>query len=227
ALCDQDDLWDAHKISTMVGLIGDNILAYHDSEFVDESGNPINRKLSDIKNCYSGSDSRIFLFENCVLGHAMIFKKELLNFVGHFNDTVIHDRWLAYAATNNGNILFVDQPLVKYRQHIHANTNILQQERVNKSKSSSVYKIQFQLDIMTILAEYPFNKDLPFKQKMLKLMQQRMRSYITFSLAWFIFKHRGVLLYISKKSAVSKLILILKFIWGYKIKRSSFLNVDR
>jgi glycosyltransferase involved in cell wall biosynthesis len=227
ALCDQDDIWDKNKIEIMGELIGNNILAYHDSEFVDETGTPINKRLSDVKNCYSGSDSRFFLFDNCVLGHAILFRKELLNFVGNFNDTVIHDRWLAYAATNNGSILFVDQTLIKYRQHIHANTNILQQERVNRSKSSSVYKMQFQLDIMTVLAEYPFNTAIPFKQKMLKLMQQRMHSYTSFALAWFIFKHRNVLMYIQKKSAVSKINLSLKFIWGYKIKKLSLFNKDR
>ena len=131
ALCDQDDIWDAGKISIMLGLIGENILAYHDSAFVDEDGKLTGKKISDVRNCYSGSDSRVFLFENCVLGHATIFKREMLQFVGRFNDVVIHDRWLAYVATNNGSILFVDKPLVKYRQHRNANTNILQQERVN------------------------------------------------------------------------------------------------
>ena len=227
ALCDQDDIWDKNKISTMVELIGDNILAYHDSEFVDELGDPINKKLSDLKNCYSGSDSRIFLFENCVLGHATIFKKELLNFMEHFNDTVIHDRWLAYVGTNNGSILFIDQPLVKYRQHVNANTNILQQERTNKSKSNSVYKMQFQLDIATVLADYPYNKDVAFKKKLTKLMQDRMQSYTSFGLAYFIFTHRKVLLYISKKSAFSKFNMILKFIWGHKIKQLSLFNVER
>jgi glycosyltransferase involved in cell wall biosynthesis len=227
ALCDQDDIWDKNKIKIMVALIGDNILAYHDSEFVDEMGGSIGKRLSDVKNCYSGGDSRIFLFENCVLGHATIFKRDLLKYVGHFNDTVIHDRWLAYVGTNNGNILFVDQPLVNYRQHVNANTNILQQERNNKSKSSSVYKMQFQLDIATVLADYPYNKDIVFKRKLAKLMQDRMHSYTSFRLAYFIFIHRKVLLYISKKSAFSKINMILKFIWGYKIKQLSLFNVDR
>jgi len=227
ALCDQDDIWDTDKINIMLGLIGNQMLAYHDSEFVDEEGKPTGKKISDVRNCYSGSDSRVFLFENCVLGHATIFKREMLNFLDRFNDTVIHDRWLAYVATNNGSILFVDQPLVKYRQHRNANTNILQQERVNTSKSNSVYKMQFQLDIATVLVNYPFNTDLPFKQKLLGLMQQRMHSYTSFRLAYFVFIHRKVLFYIPKKSALSKFNMILKFIWGYKIKSLSMFNVDR
>lgn len=226
ALCDQDDIWDINKISIMVEQIGSNILAYHDSEFVDEQGKPLNKKLSNIKNCYSGSDSRVFLFENCVLGHATVFKRELLKYTGHFNDTVIHDRWLAYVATNNGSILFVDQPLVKYRQHLHANTNILQQERAKSTTSSSVYKMQFQLEIAAIFAGYPFNKEAAFKKKLLNLMQDRMQSYTSFSLAYFIFMHRKLLFCMQKKSSISIINKILKFIWGYKIKQLRLFNVE-
>jgi glycosyltransferase involved in cell wall biosynthesis len=226
ALCDQDDIWDKNKISIMVEHIGNNILAYHDSAFIDEKGNPLNKKISDVQNCYSGNDSRIFLFGNCVLGHATLFKRELLKFTGNFNDTVIHDRWLAYVATNNGSIVFIEQALVEYRQHFNANTNILKQERVNTSKSNSIEKMKFERDVMTIFVNYPYNADLDFKKKLLKLMQDRMQSYTSFTLAYFIFKHRGVLLYIQKKLAISKINKILKYIWGYKIKTLSLFNVE-
>jgi glycosyltransferase involved in cell wall biosynthesis len=227
ALCDQDDIWDKNKISIMVDSIGDNILIYHDSAFVDETGVPMNKKVSDVQNCYSGNDPRIFLFGNCVLGHAMLFKRLMLNFMGNFNDIIIHDRWLGYVATNNGGIIYIDQPLVQYRQHRNANTNILKQERANKSKSSSIYKMQFQLDAVTIFADYPFNTKSAFVEKMRDLMQDRMQSYASFGLAYFIFKHRDVLFYIFKKSTLSKFNLALKYVWGYKIKKFSLFNVER
>lgn len=227
ALCDQDDIWERNKISTMIERIGDYALAYHDSAFIDEKGILLNKKLSDIRNCYSGNDSRVFLFDNCVLGHASFFKRELVNVMGSFNDLVIHDRWLAYVATNNGGIVYIDEPLVKYRQHLNANTNILKQERaVNAAKNDSIDKMKFQLDITTIFVDYPFNTGLAFKQKLLKLLQSRMESYTSFGLAYFIFKHRGILFYIRKKSAISKLNLVVKYIWGYKIKRLSLFNAE-
>ncbi len=185
ALCDQDDIWDKNKIGIMLEHIGNNILAYHDSAFIDEKGNPLNKKISDVQNCYSGNDSRIFLFGNCVLGHATLFKRELLKFIRDFSDTIIHDRWLAYVATNNGSIIFIEQTLVQYRQHFNANTNILKQERVNTSKSNSIEKMKFERDVMTIFVDYPYNADLNFKKKLLKLMQDRMQSYTSFALAYF------------------------------------------
>ena len=226
ALCDQDDIWDKNKISIMIDSIGDNILIYHDSAFVDETGVPMNKKVSDVQNSYSGNDPRIFLFGNCVLGHAMLFKRQLLNFMGNFNDIIIHDRWLGYVATNNGSIIYIDQPLVQYRQHRNANTNILKQERANKSKSSSISKMQFQLDVVTIFADYPFSTQPAFMEKMRDLMQDRMQSYTSFGLAYFIFINRNVLFYIFKKSALSKFNLALKYVWGYKIKKLSLFNKE-
>lgn len=219
ALCDQDDIWDERKIEMLIKHIGDNILIYHDSALIDETGVLLNRRISDIRNCYSGTDSRVFLFENCVSGHAMLFKKELLTFTGGFNKTIIHDWWLAYAAANNGSILFLDQVLVQYRQHSSANTNILRQKRDKNIKPDSLQKIEKQLNIVKLFAEYPFNTDKAFKNKLAQLMERRIHSYLCISLPWFMSRHSKVLLYIQKKSALSKLNFILKFTFGYKLKR--------
>ncbi|HWZ17011.1 MAG TPA: glycosyltransferase family 2 protein [Mucilaginibacter sp.] len=219
ALCDQDDVWDERKIETLVKHIGDNLLIYHDSALINETGDPLGQKISNLRNCYSGTDSRVFLFENCVSGHAILFKKELLTFIDGFNKTIIHDWWLAYAAANNGSIFFLDQELVQYRQHSNANTNILRQKRDQNIKPDSLEKIERQLNIVKLFAEYPFNTDKAFKNKLAQLMERRIHSYVCVSLPWFMFRHRKLLLYIQKKSALSKLNFILKFTFGYKLKR--------
>lgn len=219
ALCDQDDIWDKNKISIMIGHIGNNMLIYHDSAFVNEAGEVLGNKISDIRNCYSGSDSRVFLFENCISGHSMLFKKELMDYADGFKKEIIHDWWLAYVATNIGSVLFLNQVLVQYRQHNNANTNILRQKRDKVLKPGSLEKIEKQIKIIELFSGYPFNKDMNFKNKLLLHMERRMRSYLSISLVSFLFKHRRVLLYIQKKSAFSKLNFILKFIWGYKTKK--------
>jgi hypothetical protein len=161
------------------------------------------------------------------LGHATMFKKELLSFIGKFNDLIIHDRWLAYVAANNGGIIFINQPLVQYRQHFNANTNILKQERAaDKQTSGSIAKMQFQLDVTTVFTNYPYNNFLPFKKRLLELLNDRMHSYTSFTLAWFIFRHQNVLFYIQKKSAISRFNRVLKYIWGYKLKRLSLFNTN-
>jgi glycosyltransferase involved in cell wall biosynthesis len=220
ALADQDDIWDLDKISLMVEAIGDNIMLYHDSEFIDEQGKPLSKKVSDIRNFYAGDDSRIFLFENCVSGHCMLFKHELVPYLTGFNKTIIHDWWLTYIACNVGSISYLPQTLVQYRQHQKASTNILRQDRGQAQKTNKgLEKIENQLKITREFAAYPHNNHNEFKQKLLQLMEDRMHSYFSFQLAWFIFKHRNTLLYIQKKSAISKLNFIIKQVWGYKFKQ--------
>jgi glycosyltransferase involved in cell wall biosynthesis len=45
ALCDQDDLWDKTKIELQVNAIDCNVLVYHDSEFINETGETMNKKM--------------------------------------------------------------------------------------------------------------------------------------------------------------------------------------
>ena len=46
ALCDQDDIWHPNKIELQVRALKDNLLIYHDSEFIDQDNIPLNKKLS-------------------------------------------------------------------------------------------------------------------------------------------------------------------------------------
>jgi glycosyltransferase involved in cell wall biosynthesis len=219
ALADQDDSWELDKIELLVNKIGDNLLIYHDSEFVDAKGNSLNKKLSDLRNFYAGNDPRVFLMENCVSGHALMFNRGLLNHFTGFNATIFHDRWLAYIACNNGSIVYLTNVLVKYRQHTQANTNILRQERGEVKKKESLLTLERQLKAMEAFAAYPSNKYPAYSQKLLSLMQLRMQNYFSLGLAWFVFKNRHSLLFIFKKSPISKLNIIAKFAWGYKLKQ--------
>ncbi|PTQ99290.1 glycosyltransferase involved in cell wall biosynthesis [Mucilaginibacter yixingensis] len=219
ALADQDDIWELNKIELLLQNIGNAALIYHDSEFIDEQGLSIGRKVSDVRNFYAGTNANIFLLENCVSGHALMFNRELLKYFTGFNREVIHDWWLTYMACNNGGVTFINDVLVKYRQHTQANTNILRQDRGEAKKKDSLLRIEKLHAIAAAFAGYPYNTDQAFKQRYFKLMDMRMHSYFSFRLFWFIFNRRDSLLYIQKKSALSKFNFSLKYAWGYLLKK--------
>src|SRR5680860_239451 len=102
ALCDQEDIWDLQKINHIVRNIKSNVLIYHDSQFIDEAGNIINKKLSDLVNFYSGDKPEAFIFFNCISSHAMLFKKELIDHIFPFPEAGFHDAWIGYVACNFG-----------------------------------------------------------------------------------------------------------------------------
>src|SRR5665213_1992499 len=159
ALCDQDDLWDHKKIELQVDAIKEDMLIYHDSEFIHEDGTSMHKNMSDVMNLYRGGEPEVFLFFNCVSGHSILMKKELLNDALPLKKDYFHDWWLAYVATNVGEIDFIPQSLVQYRQHDKSDTNIL---RIARNKDiyefSSVQKLERNHKWLGYCAEFSKNK---------------------------------------------------------------------
>src|SRR5690606_29933308 len=117
ALCDQDDIWSAEKVEKMVEAIGAHTLIYHDSEYVDDAGVSLHRYTSDRFHMYQGHGSRALLLENCVSGHACMFSNKMCEYILPIPADVFHDWWIAYQAASFGSIMYLPEPLVKYRRH--------------------------------------------------------------------------------------------------------------
>ncbi|MDQ7948512.1 MAG: glycosyltransferase family 2 protein [Pedobacter sp.] len=219
ALADQDDRWDLKKISMMVEQLNGHQLIYHDSAFIDQSGKPLHKKMSDLLHMYAGNDFKPFVFFNCVSGHACLFKKALTAYALPFPKNLFHDRWLAYVATNVGSIGYIDKCLVNYRQHESSDTNILKLERKETKKElHGVPKIKKTLDELEVLLNFGHNADPGFLQKLYRLYAKRLTSFLCPRLMFFLFAHFGSLLYLSKKSTLSKLNFVFKHLWGSKLK---------
>ncbi|TWI99955.1 glycosyltransferase involved in cell wall biosynthesis [Mucilaginibacter frigoritolerans] len=220
ALCDQDDLWDLQKIELQVDAIKNNVFVYHDSEFIYEDGSAMNKKVSDIMNLYRGGEPEVFLFFNCVSGHSILMKKELLTDALPLKQSYFHDWWLAYVATNVGTIDFIPQCLVKYRQHDSSDTNILRQQRKNdKHKLSSVQKIERIEQWLAYCSAFPKNKDQQLIDSFYKAYKKRVQSYLSFELSALLFKYRKTIFYIRKKSKLNRLNYIYSQVWGVKTKK--------
>lgn len=219
ALSDQDDLWDLDKITLQVNAIGSNMLVYHDSEFIDQAGKTLNKKLSDVVNMYHGDDFKPFVFFNSVSGHASLISRKLVPFSLPFPKNIFHDRWLAYTATNVGSIAYLDRPLVKYRQHENSDTNILKLARKKTKKElHGTSKIKMVLSEIETLMSFEHNKSNYFLRRLYELYSGRLNSYFCFRLVFFMYSHFESLLFMSKKSTISKLNFVFKHLWGAKLK---------
>lgn len=214
ALSDQDDIWDPNKIERQVNAIGDSLLIYHDSEFVDEQGTSLNRKMSDVRNFYAGNDNRYFLLENCVSGHSCLFKKELVQYILPFPENVFHDWWMAYIATSYGRIGYLPERLVKYRQHQKASTDILRSGPAKKRDILLHMKKEAQR-VQTFANGVPANADI---KRFSGLLNKRLHSVLCTSLFLFMLRRESILLFIQKKGRFSKFNFVLKYLWGYRLK---------
>lgn len=219
ALSDQDDIWEKDKIELLVSNIGSNKLIYHNSEFIDQSGNVFNRKMSDVVNMYEGDCFKPFLFFNSISGHACLFTKELANYSLPFPKEIFHDRWLGFTATNLGSIKYLDQTLVRYRQHENSDTNILRLERKkNTYHLESKQKIAAKIIEFRIFEKYKYNKNPAFLKKLSRLYAKRSDSFVCFGLVFFMYSNFKPLLAISKKSILSNINFVFRQLWGAKLK---------
>ena len=221
ALSDQDDIWDLNKIEKQVKAIGNNLLIYHDSEFVDQNGESLSLYMSDIMNLYRGDQPEVFLFFNCISGHSVLMKKELRNELLPFPEAYFHDWWMGYVGTNLGSIDFIEESLVKYRQHQKADTNILKRKRDNTLKNPISASIKFEQKLLWIKScvNYPKNKNPEFIKKLYAEFKKNKEEYFSFGLLKLIYRNRDLLFSINKKNVFSKLNFVLKELWGGKIRR--------
>jgi glycosyltransferase involved in cell wall biosynthesis len=118
ALSDQDDIWVPNKLEVLMHAIGDQLLAYSDSELIDANGDLLHKKMSTIKNQLAYHTPIMYTIGAWAPGHAMLFKKELIDKAAPFPALVTHDFWLGFVATCYSRVVYVNEPLVHYRQHM-------------------------------------------------------------------------------------------------------------
>lgn len=122
---DQDDIWKETKIEKSLTKIKEGFdLVYSDLEVVDENLNVIYDsywKLKGISNKIKKYNNFESLYlNNFVTGCTVISKKELINSFLPLPNTskfVLHDYWISLIISQNGKIAYVEEPLIKYRQH--------------------------------------------------------------------------------------------------------------
>lgn len=123
ALADQDDVWRADKLGSLIAALEgegeEAMLVYSDMRVVDPSGN----EISPTYWSHRPNNHRDFgglLIANTVTGAATMIRRRLLDTALPFppaHGRAMHDHWLAQAALAGGPIAYVDRPLTDYVQH--------------------------------------------------------------------------------------------------------------
>jgi len=119
AICDQDDIWELHKIERMVATIGDSLMCSCRTKPFSEDGSP------------AGYDNRMpnyqlprLLFAS-ILGHSMLFRRELLDKLPDVSNTyfdTVYDVILGVTAAACGRVTVCNEILVHQRRYASATT---------------------------------------------------------------------------------------------------------
>lgn len=122
ALSDQDDVWMPDHLEILYkaivesecSLVGANAL------LVDSSNNDIGGKLIN-NGKFPNSKSEyefLLLHRNLFQGAALMFDRIILKKALPFPEKIkFHDWWLALVASEDKGVLYVDTPILRYRQH--------------------------------------------------------------------------------------------------------------
>lgn len=126
---DHDDVWVEDKISTLLQAVKsadeksdyrEPLLVYSDLYEVDENLNVVSKSYMNSQGIRHEKESplNVLLTQNFVTGCSVIVNRALLNFALPFpSSIVIHDWWLALCTAVCGKIIYIDRPLLYYRQH--------------------------------------------------------------------------------------------------------------
>jgi len=127
--CDQDDVWLPEKIEKTVmqmqklekGEVDRPLLVFTELTVVDGQMNIIAERMGEYQSlaCSDTSFSRI-LMQNTVTGCTSLMNRKLrdeaLKYT-NLNNIIMHDWWIGIIAAYFGDLCFLDEPTILYRQH--------------------------------------------------------------------------------------------------------------
>jgi glycosyltransferase involved in cell wall biosynthesis len=212
ALSDQDDIWMDNKIEILLKHIGQYDIIYSDSILVNEKGNSLGKKMSDIKNQLVYTDCLMYAVGAWAPGHAQLIKRYIIHQCIPFPSLVTHDFWLGFVASCHNGMGYYSEPLVLYRQHqsnaISANTSRKNNtgQKKNIKEKNALRRARMHL----LYSKCPDH--LPQK----KIYAALNKSYQSFSLAnnWHraktFFKYRDRILAYKKKNRFMKNLFCIK-----------------
>lgn len=125
--CDQDDVWKSDKVVKTIAKMEEMereypnqpLLIHSNLTIVDTDLYVLHPSFWTYQNIEPSKDSlNHLLLHNTVTGCTMMINRALAEKVQHIPDeAIMHDWWIAMVASVFGQIGYVDEPLVLYRQH--------------------------------------------------------------------------------------------------------------
>ena len=125
--CDQDDVWEEDKIEKSLKKMQEledqfpdkPLLVHTDLKVVDEDLSVIDNSMWKYEHINPSKNSlNKLLMHNTITGCTVMINRKLAELAVPIpTDAIMHDWWLGLVASKFGKIGYVDEALIKYRQH--------------------------------------------------------------------------------------------------------------
>jgi hypothetical protein len=179
---------------------------------VDEQGNSLYKKLSDISLMYTGNTTRGFILWNVVWGHTMLIKKELLNHCLPIPTNIPHDIWMGFKATTFGGIQYVNEVLTHYRQHANTVTTTTYKKTGNKKSrdlQERFKEFEKNLHWFSMMRNHERKEEQPFYNKLVNYYAKKKNGF-AWQLFFFMLKYQKDFFMFRNKKILSRIIEIRK-----------------
>ncbi len=174
-LSDQDDVWLPTKVEHTYNKLKEtnSDLVFTDLEVVDEKLNILYPSFNDYMKLsrkikkYKG-DYRLQYLYNCVTGCTLMSTKKFVDLILPLpidSKYAIHDTWIACTVANNGNVEYLDEKTIKYRQHGNNQVGI---EKISHGFKKLDQVRNLFIDVKLGLFETYVNNDRIFNEKLKK-----------------------------------------------------------
>ncbi len=214
ALSDQDDIWEKQKISRLFHAMGSHSLIYADSQLIDNQGNELPQRMSDLKNQIPYTSPLMYTFGAWAPGHSMLFQKSILTHAFPFPRFVSHDYYIGFVATCYQGSTYLPEILVQYRQHdqnaIGANLKKAPKHYVTRKQRD--LRIQQRVQLLAELC--PAEKALE-KQVLRNLAHDFSSTSLLARIrrTCLVMKYRDVMLAYKKKGVIAKWLYPFKLLF--------------
>ena len=211
AISDQDDIWLNCKLQRLIDNIGDKLLIFSNSEWVDEDEKILGRRiLADT----FGLKQRTFksmLFYNFVTGHTTLFSRQLLNYILPIPSNGYYDWWIGFVALYHNKITCLNECLTLHRVH---STSVMYRDKGLDNPGSRSDHIKERIINLALLKEY---KNLTKKDQRLicKIHNEYLKKGHSLYLIKTIFNcYNDFFPDLKKRNGLSKLNFAIKFSKG-------------
>ena len=157
-----------------------------------------------------------FALFNAISGHTMLIHRDLLKTALPFNTEIPYDFWLGFHAAQFGEIQYVDEPLVGYRQHQNnALGAIGHSSDKGDSEISRMKKSQIRVEIFSKIIAPHLIKERKVLEKLAKSYSTR-SIWSRFGRIGLFWKNRNDLLLFKKRNGIRKMLFCIKVFWKYQ-----------
>lgn len=180
--CDQDDIWLSNKLSVMINIMMKTeqnlglctpILVASDLKVVDSELNIISSSFYEYSDFNYNFSINQLMCQNKIPGCSMMFNRSLYHLASKELETryiCMHDSWFSLLAAIFGEIVFINEQLILYRQHEANSVGASKDDSINKKIKKLLNSNQIRKENMDRIIEVKYlyelyNKDMELNKK--------------------------------------------------------------